>query len=475
MKVLIFLEHDVVIRHFVQSGVFRALTQEHDVTFVFPEVGHKRVTMDVAQLELGAPSRRLPVHQARQVMWKRVFQVDSLRWRPGPHLKALRRFYRYSLNGFTREWTKTSLWYTVLGLPGIYSWFRQRSLQAAKSLPYHALDDLLDELRPDVLVHPCVLEGVFINDLVDASRARGIPLVAIMNSWDNPCTKRAMVAPPDWLLVWGEQTKRHAVTYVGTAPERTVKFGAAQFEVHRQPPQLTREEFCRRHQIDPRSRIVLYAGSSKDTDEFEHLVEIEQAIDEGRWPNTVVVYRPHPWGNGGREGHRLLERSWRHVRIEETMRAYLERVRDGDTRMTFPDYRHTHEVLSHIDALVSPLSTIILEGALHGKPVMCFLPSDEAHATHFQLVAPLVHFEDLFHIPDVIVARGRRQLVPGLERLLNRIGDAVSAQRLRQACEFFVEPFEEPYGVRLVRFLESLRPGFAQTTPTINDPYCVSH
>jgi len=79
------------------------------------------------------------------------------------------------------------------------------------------LDALLEDERPDVIIHPCVLEGAFLNDLIVATQARGIPFVVIMNSWDNPSTKQAMAGSPDYLLVWGEQTKRHAIEFVGVA------------------------------------------------------------------------------------------------------------------------------------------------------------------------------------------------------------------------------------------------------------------
>ena len=35
-----------------------------------------------------------------------------------------------------------------------------------------------------------------------------------MNSWDNPSTKRSLIGNPDWLFVWGEQTKKHAEKFV---------------------------------------------------------------------------------------------------------------------------------------------------------------------------------------------------------------------------------------------------------------------
>lgn len=461
MKAVVFIEHDVVIRHFVHSGVFADLVANHDVTFVFPEPGYKRVSADVSNLDLGrAKYRHLKVHQKRLEVWKRLFQVDMLRCRPDPVYTTLRKLHREMMG------PKAAFLYTVLGLPGIYQWLRRHSFKKIIEMPYSELETLLDEERPDLLIHPSVLEGVYINDLVETSKARDIPLVVIMNSWDNPCSKRAMVGTPDWLLVWGPQTHQHALDYVGTPVERTVKFGAAQFELYRDPPRIDRDTFCDRHDIDPAKRILLYAGSSKGTDEFAHLREIDDAIELGRLPNLALVYRPHPWGNGGKGGERILDHAWKHVRIESSMRGYLEALRDGDQRMTFPDYRDTRDTLKAIDALVSPLSTIVVEAALVGKPALCFLPMEEADARHFQLIMPLKHFEDMFNMEEFLIARGREELIPGLEDLVARIGDATFVTRLRQASEHFVTPFEQPYAGRLTQFCEdAAAAGTATSTP----------
>lgn len=449
MKILVFIEHDIVIRHFVQSGVFAELIAKHDVTFVFPEPGYKRVTMDVSTLELGAPYRHLTVHQQRLLIWKRLFQVDLLRWRRGPLFRALRILHREMMG------PKAAAFYTFLGLPIIHALFRRRAFAKVAAIPNEDLERLIEEEAPDLLIHPSVLEGVYINDLVAVSKTADIPLTVIMNSWDNPCTKRAMVGAPDWLLVWGEQTKSHAIEFAKMAPERAVIFGAAQFDVYRHPPRVDRAEFCARHDIDPMDRILLYAGSSKGTDEFSHLMEIENAIERGAFGRLVVVYRPHPWGGGGKGGDRILDHPWRHVRIESTMRAYLEKVGRGDTSMSFPDYRDTHDVLSSIDFLVSPLSTIILEGALHGKPTLCFLPVEETDARHFQLALPLKHFEDMFNMSDFLVATGKDEFISGIEKLLLRYDDKDFVGRLAKTCQHFVEPFEQSYGERLVAFCEA--------------------
>ena len=449
MKVLIFIEHDIVIRHFINSQAFKPLAARHDVLFVFPEEGHKRVSSDIAVLDLGAPFVRLTIEQTRRKLWQRLFQINQLRWRRGRQQAAMRKLYWQALG-----W-KAALIYTVLGLPGIYAAYRRHARATIAAHPYTGLEALIANERPDVIVHPSVLEGEYINDLVEASQSHRIPLTVIMNSWDNPSTKNAIVGKPDWLLVWGPQTKNHAIDFMAMEHQRVIEFGAAQFEVYRGPPTMDRAEFCRIHGIDPSAKILLYAGSSKETDEFSHLIAIDDAIEAGRLGHVVAVYRPHPWGGGGRGGDRIVDHAWRHVRIESTMRAYLEGVSAGQTGITIPDYRHTHDVLASVDALVSPLSTIILEAALHEKPALCFLPTDDHAARHFQMTLPLIHFEDMFRASEVLVARGTETLIPALADLLARTDDDGYRGRLAVMAEHFVRTFERPYGERIIEFLEA--------------------
>ena len=450
LTILVVIDHDIIVRHFLHSHVFDELARRHDLVFVFPEEGYKRVKSDISARDVSSAAiRRLTVFVDRLKVWQQLMLADMLRWRAGRHFAAMRRVHRRAAG------RRVALFYSLLALPGVFQLFRAWSHRRIEDLPYTDLETLLDEERPDAIIHPSVLAGVFINDLVAAGGRRGIPLVVIMNSWDNPSTKRAMTGQPDWLLVWGPQTHAHATKFLGMPPDRVVCFGAAQFDVFRTSPRVDRREFCRRNGIDdPSARILLYAGSSKGTDEFSHLRELDAAVARGECGNTVVVYRPHPWGDGGKGGDRILDHAWRHVRIEHTMRGYLERVKARAGGITMPDYRDTHDLLASVDALISPLSTIIIEGALHGKPVMCFLPDEDDEGGHYSVALPLTHFDELFAEPTFFVARGNEALIPGVRALLDKVGDERFAAELRKATHQFVSEFDRPYGERLVEFIE---------------------
>ncbi|NJL70825.1 MAG: hypothetical protein HC888_04055 [Candidatus Competibacteraceae bacterium] len=245
MKVLIFIEVDVVVRHFIQSRAFADLIRLHDVAFVFPEPGHRRMgNVDPAGLDLGRARRlTLPEDMTRLKLWRWLFHVGRLRGSRSMPPIQLQRMRELFLDGNGR---RIYLLYRALGLPGVFSLLRAIIQRRLRNKPPLMLEKLLATEQPDVIVHPCVLDGTYINDLVETGQKAGIPVVVVMNSWDNPATKRAVVGTGYHLLVWGPQTVDHAVRLMGMPAERVTPFGAAQFDVYDEPPGITRDDFAAR-------------------------------------------------------------------------------------------------------------------------------------------------------------------------------------------------------------------------------------
>ena len=455
MKVLIFIDHDIICRHFLMNGVLAPVVRNADVRFVFPDDSGRRVTLDPAMLPLGAPFERLPIDAQRVQMWRWQLFADQLKWRPGRAEREIRRIRRRFLH-----W-KSSILLTVAGLPPIEPLFLKWLGRELAQRPNRALEALLDRERPDVIVHPSVLEGVFINDLIERGAARGIPVVVAMNSWDNPSTKRAVVGNPDRLLVWGPQTVEHAKRFMHMPARNVVQFGAAQFDVFRENPRIDRTAFAAEHDCNPALPIVLFAGSSAKTDEFGALSSLDAAIEDGRIPRATIIYRPHPWGRGGRDGGRIAGANWKHVRIHSATRDYVARLAtETKVGMTLPDYRDTHDVLSVVDVVVSPMSTILLEAMLHAKPVVVFTPRDADGSQSLEDRLPLTHFDDFLAVEAVNRAVSRDELIGLIARLVDPAVGPAMGERSRRAAHQFVTPFEEPWGERLLVLLRQMaRPG----------------
>jgi hypothetical protein len=422
------------------------LVEAADVRFIFPE-GSKRFTLEPAGLPLGAPYETLPIDDIRLQTWRWRLFADQLKWRPGKHERAIRR-----LRQFTLGW-KAALLLRFAGLPifaQAFHWHTERRLNAHPQL---ALVDLMAREKPDIVLHPTVLDGGFINDVVLECRKSGVPCVLAMNSWDNPSTKRAMVGKPDYLLVWGPQTREHAIRFIRGAPDRAIPFGAAQFDIFRTKPRVDRVAFCAQHGIDPERRVMLFAGSNAQTDEFSALTALDQAVEEGRLDNIAIVYRPHPWGGGGRDGSRLATAKFRHVVVDHTMRAYIETLGRRDQGITLPDYRDTHDLLCAVDGVISPLSTILLEGMLHGLPVAVFAPDGADGKKLLANTLPLLHFDEFLKLPGMPVARSIDELIALMPGIADPVRGPALGASLQKHAEWFVSPFDRPWKQRIVDFL----------------------
>ena len=274
-----------MVRHFIVNGVLPALEPEHELLYVFPHE-HKRVRTKLSTLPLGR-TRTVPVSNERAWRYRRLYVATVLKtMRRTRDRKPLFQFWRDALgaSAFWESW--------LYSWPVAYPYYRRKML--ARIGDNAELLALLREERPDVILHPTVLEGLFVSDLVEYGRRLGIPTVFLMNSWDNPAVKAMMLGAPDRLVVWGEHSRQLSNERLGIPLERIVCFGAAQFDVYRGAPNPAPRDYRARLGVPAEHRLLLYAGSSKGLDETSHLLALERAAAEGGLPGCTVLYRPHP-------------------------------------------------------------------------------------------------------------------------------------------------------------------------------------
>lgn len=439
-RVLVVFDHDIVIRNFLLSGVLQQLQQWYEVTYVFPD--HPRVRLNWRSLPLSR-TREVPVSPSRALWYRRLYQVQLLRRATGSLQHLWRGFLGRKSYWLTRGLTLPLVY--ALYTRGLKWWLdRERPLQA-----------LLEEEQPDLILHPSVLEGLFISDLIKEGERQGIPTVMVMNSWDNPATKALMVGLPTRLVVWGEQTRRHAVEHLGVPTTRVRAIGAVQFDGYAQPPQESADAYKTRVGLPTDRPILLYAGSSRGLNETAHLTQLDQAIKAGQLPLCAVLYRPHPWRSSNRTEHPFFSRMWTHIHFDLSMReAYSASWQSHAVRVDLSAHDTAHTILSAVDAVISPLSTMLLEGVLHGKPVLAYLPIDEDDVQrNLYWQSRHVHFQEFFDRVPCLRCDSSKTFIAACRALLMRAGyDA----RLQQHAQFFAESTPVPYVDRLRDVVESV-------------------
>ena len=456
-KILIFVDLDMLVRHFIKSGVLNDLEEDFDVKYVFHRDSSsekKSVYTDPSVLGL-KDWCWFDLPRTRGGSWDHLYTPGTL-WnlRKSDYFKD-----RLELAYLTRQpkWVDRYNFLVKSKLYPLYSLVFKACMGV-----YKPMIDFLDEEKPDLIIHPTILQGMFINDLLLAARQKAIPSLLLMNSWDNPSQKAAVTGFPDKLAVWGRQTYNHARDYMGIPEDRLEILGAAQFDVYRDPVQedddLLREMFG----VPKGVPIVLYGGTSKSVIESMHLETLDKAIASGILPECHILYRPHPRRGPLLPGEKsFYDLGLSHVSLDPFMKDYYDSQVLNQTKYSafdLADYKVTARLMKLIDAVVSPLSTILLEAVMHEKPVQILHPKEVA-GDMAKLVSELgprlVHFVDLKG-DGILVSDTTDQMVAGVAKLLSIKDRQDIKQSLRETAAFFVDMSGPRYGQALRRLAASM-------------------
>ena len=111
-----------------------------------------------------------------------------------------------------------------------------------------SVDAFVHSIEPDlVVVSPLILARSDLGDYLATARARRIPAVFAVASWDNLSSKGLVTQVPEWVTLWNEIQKREAVLYHRVPAERIVVTGSIQHDQwFDRSPASTPEEFKRR-------------------------------------------------------------------------------------------------------------------------------------------------------------------------------------------------------------------------------------
>lgn len=460
-KALVFIDHDLIIRHFIKSGAFHELEKSFDVTYIFnidESTEKKWVFTDIDSL--GLPRvLRTGITRQRMGSWHKLFAASVLRNQRGTENYRPRKQLMAAISG---RWHTE--YYALLSMPGIFPLFRRRFL--ARQGMYQPLVDLIRAENPDVVIHPTVLAGYFVNELPFICKAMGIPLAMLMNSWDNPSAKALGTSQPDKLVVWGEQTRQHAITYMRMPESDVLAFGAAQFQVYREPVKETDAELRAMFRVPEGVPILLYGGASKGAHESRYLKLLDDIIESGVVPRCHVIYRPHPWrGELGQGEISFFDLECRHISMDPFMESYYRRATTtGQFGIEMADYTITRKLLHLVEAVISPLSTIMLEAVMLGKPVLMFLPQDNRSTsgdriTHLGL--KMAHFIDFLGVPGVNVCQDESGFPAQCQLLVAQAADTDIQKALMSHARHFLILDGPTYGERLRDLANQLSSGHA--------------
>lgn len=206
--------------------------------------------------------------------------------------------------------------------------------------------------------------------VVAAAKRLGIPVLALIPSWDNLSTKKRMILDHDGYVVWSSEMRRQLLDYYPHARTRPVYVvGAPQFDVFAQPRfWRSREAFWRSQGLDPSRPVIVYAVGSPNflRGEPHGARHVARAIQSGALGPAQLLVRPHPIHDNA-EMAALFGAFGPAVRLQRTSAAGLPLTERSQDAEAIAEWVNTFR---HADVVVNLSSTCTVDAALCDRPVV---------------------------------------------------------------------------------------------------------
>lgn len=451
MKILIFLSRDEYVRNYLQTEALSGLSS-HELVFLLSDKCKNRKSLEGKPGFLGTlPSD--PVSEKKQY---ELF--NFLMWR---YRKRSRTFY-YRFSRFYKTFRLPGIKNRLLNLRG--------RLQAAKyvllgnrfigplvipaiirGLPESSgLSRILDESKPDLVIFPSSAYDPLGNDLVRTAKPRGIKTLFLIDNWDNLSSKSIFWALPDYLGVWGEQSREHAGRIHGMSPENVFSIGTPRFQSY--------------YEVDPaavRSHFpfdyILFCGVALAFDELAALKRLDDEISSHPevYGTLKIVYRPHPYRHMRFCPDLFREEDFRNVVIDPQVKdAYYKT--DSDFH---PALDYYPVLLSKARLVVCPLTTMLIESLLCGTRVLAITYDDKLHYTSPMFARRYyLHFEGIEKIKGLSFADSEAGIGSDMRRLIqDKAG--IARSDMFSSLNHFIYSDGKPYSARLRGLVDSISQG----------------
>lgn len=314
--------------------------------------------------------------------------------------------------------------------------------------------------RPDFFMLPSALLDYCTDDILQIAEKLSIPTAMLIAGWDNLSSKGLLYHLPSVIGVWGEQNRRHAVEIQKIPADHVFLIGAPHYD-NFHPTQMADQTKMRASLGLPENRkIILFAGTFRLFDETELLKEIDQAIDSGLLPPMHILYRPHPWRVKRKSEEDYFANSWRHISMDPEIEKTYQTAKIKDRGAVPDDFairmNHLENIYQIVDAVISPMSTILLESLLFGLPTMAVAFGDGKHSWSADKVSKMEHFKELYQIPEILVCRNKVDFFQLVNKLITLSEKKNLNEILYKRTEDFVYRDKYPYAQRVANLVDAM-------------------
>lgn len=462
MNGLIFIYSNEIYLRFIESEVFSDIEKNYNITYVLVKSQYLSQELEKSSGLLNKKIVWINFIPDRFTMWNEFFDIScSLNKNESPSFLV-----RYQ--ELSRENPDRYQRIDKLSSVESYKVYREK---IEEQMGFHAgiLKTILLE-QPDFIIIPSSILDLVTDDILQITDYLKIPTFLLVSGWDNLSSKGLLYRKPSIVGVWGEQSKRHAIEIQKMREDQVFVIGSPHYEIYREETGLPMEKYQLNINKPPNEKIALFAGTFRLFDETQLLQEIDDAIESGNLPQIHLIYRPHPYRANRSDEKDFFDHSWRHITFDPQLAKIYSQTKKGikcaSDCKSFYEIGYLRYLYQTVDMVISPMSTVLLEAMMFGRPILAIAFNDQKHSWSADKVSRMYHFKELYENEDILVCRKRDEIFAKIRQLCINSEDFELSNRLKNFSEYFVTQRDPIYSKKLLLYVNSFFSKSDQKTNT---------
>lgn len=327
---------------------------------------------------------------------------------------------------------------------------RSALIERAVTRLYHAawqrqpdVEALFDDLRPAVVVLATV-QSPFVTPYALAARARGIPILGMIGTWDQPTTKGPVVPGVSRFAAPGRWTAEQIVAFHEVPSELVEVIGWIQMDPHVVYAEAgSREELLQAVGVPAGGRLIVFGAYTERLGSHEPAVLrwLAGRVRDGAFGAATLLIRPHPAD---------VDWAQRLGNLADEPAVLVEPAGHGGQA-------HLAQLMRHADVVLSSAGTLCLDAAANGTPAIGLgfaedgsTPQSDRPERSFEME----HYASVLETGAVPLATDH----DALERLVHEALDDPEYRAVERAelCRLHLEPLDGKAGCRMVDLVTRL-------------------
>ena len=275
------------------------------------------------------------------------------------------------------------------------------------------IQEQFSEFKPDI-VFATHLVAKDEYDYLMIAQAKHVPTIGMVKSFDNLTSKGYLPFETDQVIVWNSIMEKEILSLYNYDEENIHVTGVPQFDLYKEPPKKSKDEFFKKNGLDKQKKVILYATNHEDIspDDPKNIQFIAKKLKQY---NAQLIVRLHqmdrldryqssPYDDVHFQVPGINQGKDSNERVAE--RKFLEELRD---------------TIFYSDLTINTASTMSLDAVTMDKPVIniAFDFFDKPYHQSVKRYYDFVHYQPIIESSATSIATTKIELLKYIEIYLS--------------------------------------------------------